>query len=145
MTEPVGDPASIVVQRRVEWTDTDATGHYHHSTVIRWVEAAEATLHERLGIAELFATIPRVRYEVDYVARLWFRDLVDISLRVANVGRASVTYKFEIRRNGEVAARGGLVAVHAPLETPGTREWPAGVRVLLESAGAQPAELLRRA
>jgi len=42
MTIP--SPASVVVDRRVEWQDTDAAGHYHHSTVIRWVEAAEAVL-----------------------------------------------------------------------------------------------------
>ena len=36
--------AAVLVQRRVEWPDTDAAGHYHHSTVVRWVEAAEAVL-----------------------------------------------------------------------------------------------------
>ena len=32
---------AIRVERTVEWPDTDAAGHYHHSSVIRWVEAAE--------------------------------------------------------------------------------------------------------
>lgn len=43
-------PASVVVRREVEWRDTDAAGHYHHSAVIHWVEAAEAALQQRLGI-----------------------------------------------------------------------------------------------
>lgn len=64
-------PTSIVVRREVEWRDTDAAGHYHHSAVIHWVEAAEAALQQRLGLGELYGTVPRVRYEVDYLDRLW--------------------------------------------------------------------------
>ena len=77
---------AIRVERTVEWPDTDAAGHYHHSSVIRWVEAAEAELHLALGLPDLFGKVPRVRYEVDYLDRLWFRDRVSIDLRIASVG-----------------------------------------------------------
>lgn len=136
--------ASVVVQRRVEWPDTDATGHYHHSTVIRWVEAAESVLHDRLGLLDLFGVVPRVRYEVDYLARLWFRDVVDIEIRVAAVGCASVTYGFEVRRGEEVAARGSMVAVNSDPRVGGTAPWPDEVRKALLESGRQAPELITR-
>jgi acyl-CoA thioesterase FadM len=139
---PVGGPASVVIQRRVEWPDTDASGHYHHSTVIRWVEAAELVLHERIGLLDLFGVVPRVRYEVDYLARLWFRDVVDIEIRAAAVGRTSVTYGFEVRRGGEVAARGSMVAVSSDPQVGGTTPWPHEVRKVLLESGPQVPELL---
>ena len=103
--------ATVLVQRRVEWPDTDAAGHYHHSTVVRWVEAAEAVLYERLGLLELFGRIPRVHYEVEYGARLWFGDLVEMAIGVAELGRTSINYDFEVRRGEIVAAVGTMVAV----------------------------------
>ena len=122
---------SVTVERMVEWPDTDAAGHYHHSTVIRWVEAAEAELHSELGLDELFGTVPRVRYEVDYSARLWFRDRVQITLEVAEVGRTSLTYAFIVRRDGEVAARGRMVCVNSDPKGRGATPWDESVRARL--------------
>lgn len=134
--------ASVVVQRRVEWPDTDAAGHYHHSTVVRWVEAAESVLHERLGLTELFGVVPRVRYEADYLEQLWFRDVVDVELRVAAVGRTSVRYEFEVRRAGRVAARGAMVAVNSDPAQGGAQPWPEDVRKKLLESGPQRPELI---
>lgn len=130
--------ASVVIERMVEWPDTDAAGHYHHSAVIRWVEAAEAELHERLGLLELFGTVPRVRYEVDYSARLWFRDRVRIELWVAHVGTTSVRYEFLVTRGQEVAARGAMVCVNSEpaADPPSTAPWPDRVARTLARADA---------
>ncbi len=131
--------AAVLVQRKVEWPDTDAAGHYHHSTVVRWVEAAEAVLYERLGLSELFGRIPRVRYEVQYAARLWFGDVVDIAFGVAELGRTSITYAFEVRRGAEVAATGTMVAVSSDPAGGGTEPWSDPVRkAFLESGGLAP-------
>jgi acyl-CoA thioesterase FadM len=130
--------ASVVIERTVEWPDTDAAGHYHHSAVIRWVEAAEAELHERLGLLDLFGTVPRVHYEVDYLARLWFRDRLRIELRVADVGTTSLRYEFTVHRGDEVAARGAMVCVNSEpvADAPSTAPWPDRVReALTASAG----------
>lgn len=123
--------AEVTIERGVEWLDTDAAGHYHHSTVVRWAEAAEGELHDRLGIVQLYGQVPRVRYEVDYLARLWFRDRVTITLRVAEVGRASVRYEFEVRRGAELAAKGAMVAVHIDPEAGRSAPWPGEARALL--------------
>ena len=140
MTAPLlgavpADHAAVLVQRRVEWPDTDAAGHYHHSTVVRWVEAAEAVLYERLAISELFGRIPRVRYEVEYTARLWFGDVVDIAFGVGELGRTSITYAFEVRRGSEVAAAGRMVAVSSDPVEGDTEPWPDAVRKAFTTAG----------
>ncbi|MGW4774369.1 acyl-CoA thioesterase [Nocardia sp. NPDC004278] len=138
----------IVIQRPVDWQDTDAAGHYHHSAVIRWVEAAEAALLEQLGLRWLFGRIPRVRYEVDYADRLWFGDTASIGLSVGKVGTSSIRYDFVITRipasaspaaeaSPTVAVRGALTAVHAP--DAGAQPWPANVAAALgDTSTSQP-------
>jgi len=127
----VTEPARVVIERSVEWPDTDAAGHYHHATVIRWVEAAEAELLDRLGLIGLFGTVPRVHYEVDYLARLWFRDRVSLELRVAEVGGSSLRYDFDLRRGDQLAARGSFVCVNADPHGDGAARWPDTVRAAL--------------
>lgn len=107
---------SVVVERRVEWTDTDAAGHYHHSTVVRWVEAAEAVLLHRLGLSHLFGSTPRVHFEADYRARLWFGDAVRTELKVTKVGSASCTTPSPCAANR--AARRPPAAWSSPIRPP---------------------------
>jgi acyl-CoA thioester hydrolase len=122
--------ASVTIRRRVEWPDTDAAGRYHHSTVIRWVEAAEAELLDSLALIDVFGSVPRVHYEVDYLAPLFFRDEVELELTVESVGRSSVRYTFEARRlrtaGGDdvtIAAKGALVAVLVGADDSGPTDW----------------------
>jgi len=120
------DRPGVLVRQRVQ-----PAGHYHHSSVIRWVEAAESELHLALGLPELFGQVPRVHYEVDYVERLWFRDQVVVQLRIAEVGRASLTYDFEVCRGETPAARGRLVCVQSNPGGRGAQTWPEEVAAIL--------------
>ncbi|MDI2129934.1 acyl-CoA thioesterase [Yinghuangia seranimata] len=133
-------PASVVVERRVEWSDTDAAGHYHFSAVSRWAEAAEAVLLRRLGFASLFGAIPRVHFEADYLQRLWFGETVRIEMRVAKVGVSSLHYAFEIRGREGLAATGRMSIVHAVVGAEGSTPWSDDVRAALTGAGPQPPE-----
>ncbi|MFI8451852.1 AMP-binding protein [Streptomyces erythrochromogenes] len=143
---PASVPPSVLVERRVEWTDTDAAGHYHHSTVVRWVEAAEAVLLHRLGLSHLFGSTPRVHFEADYRARLWFGDTVRTELRVTKVGSASLHYAFTVRgAQGGEAAAGRMVIAHSAAHATGSTPWPDDVRDLLGAAGPQQPELLTTA
>jgi 2-aminobenzoate-CoA ligase len=135
-------PASVTIERRVEWSDTDAAGHYHFSAVQRWAEAAEATLLRRLGLAELFGRIPRVHFEADYRERLWFGDVVRTELRVLRVGGSSLHYAFEVHGPQGLAASGRMSVVHAAPHSKGPEPWPAPVRRALTEAGPQQAEVL---
>jgi YbgC/YbaW family acyl-CoA thioester hydrolase len=145
MVEPIQtpSPASIVVQRRIEWPDTDASGMYHNTAAFRFIEVAETALLERLGfLDDVYGRLPRVHIEADFRQALRFRDIVDIELAVAGVGASSITYEFEMRCDGEVAVSGRAVA--ALLSAAGGRPvtWPEEHRRLLLSAGPQPPERL---
>ncbi|MER6256777.1 thioesterase family protein [Streptomyces sp. NPDC001584] len=132
----------VVVERRVEWPDTDAAGHYHHSTVVRWVEAAEAVLLRRLGLAHLFGSTPRVHFEADYRARLWFGETVRTELRITKVGTSSLHYAFTVHGEGEEpAATGRMVIAHSASRATGSTAWPDDVREVLTKAGPQAPEL----
>jgi acyl-CoA thioester hydrolase len=128
---PTADVPRVVVHRLVEWSDTDAAGHHHHGAVLRWVEAAEAELLRRLGVADLFGRIPRVRYEVDYRSRLWFGQTVRVELAVGRVGQTSLRYDFEVSGDGVVAAAGSMVIVHAGPTQEGSVPWPPATRAAL--------------
>ncbi|WP_351236485.1 thioesterase family protein [Streptomyces sp. NPDC002133] len=121
----------VLVTHRVEWHDTDASGHQHHSAVLRWVEAAEAELLRGRGLDWLFGRTPRVRHEVNYRARLWFGETVTTRLRVVTLGRTSLTYTFEVRGREGVAAEGNLVVAHAEPDAPSATPWPEQVRKAL--------------
>lgn len=143
VTASTRSPAAIVVQRRIEWPDTDASGNYHNTAAFRFVEVAETALFERLGfLRDVYGRLPRAHIEADFHRPLVFRDLVDISLRVAGVGRTSLTYEFEMSTNGEIAVTGRATTVllDKPRGTP--VEWPDAYRQLLETAGPQPPERL---
>ena len=138
-----GDPASIRIQRRIDWSDTDASGAYHNTAAFRLMEAAETALVDRLGfLADVYGRHPRVRIDAEFLRPLWFRDLVDVAIRVAEVGRTSVTYEVEIRKDGDVCVRGRMVAVLLDRIGGTGQPWPDEWRRLLETAGPQPPERL---
>jgi YbgC/YbaW family acyl-CoA thioester hydrolase len=138
-------PASIVVERRVEWSDTDASGVYHNTTVIRLVETAETLLLSELGMLdEIYGRLPRVRLELDFRRALRFHDLVEVHLGVVAVGRSSVTYAFDVRREGKVCVEGTAIAALVDGADGRPSPWPDGYRRLLLGAGPQATERLAR-
>ena len=123
---------------RVDWGDTDASGHYHNSAVVRYVEAAEAVLVRGRGIEGYFGAAPRVRYEVDFTAPLWFDQPVTTTVVLDRLGTTSMSFTFEVwgeehdGRPRQRAAAGRFVTVHVP--EPGDRDaapWPESWRIAL--------------
>jgi YbgC/YbaW family acyl-CoA thioester hydrolase len=138
-----GGPASIVVQRRIEWSDTDASGNYHNSAAFRLIEIAETALLDRLGfLHEVYGRLPRVHLSADFLRPLAFKDLLDVELSVAELGRTSVTYRFEISAAGTPAVRGSAVAVLISASGGDPAPWPPELRDRLLTGGAQRPELL---
>jgi acyl-CoA thioesterase FadM len=141
--ERQGRMASVRVQRRVEWAQTDAAGHHHWSAVLHWAEEAETVLHERLGIAtRTFGREPRVRLELDFSGRLYFRDLVEIEITVREIRRSSAHYGFTVTRAGETAATGLMVTAYVNQETGRAEPWPDDLRSALTTGGEQVPELV---
>ena len=137
---PGPNPSRITIRRLVEYPDTDASGHYHNGAVVRWMEAAEAVLHARLGIAErTFGLTPRMHLEVDFTERLYFLDEIEIDLAVIHVGRSSVRYRFQVRRAQTVAVTGEVVTAYLPRSAQKTEPWPDEIRRALTEGGDRTA------
>lgn len=126
---------TVTIRRRLAWPDTDAAGVWHHSTLWRWVEEAEAELHRQLDIiAHTFGHTPRRHVEAEFLRPLRFDDEVDITLGVTRIGRTSVTYEATVVHGGQVAARAAMTSVL--IVDGAATAWPAWASPLREAAGA---------
>ncbi|OAI40817.1 4-hydroxybenzoyl-CoA thioesterase [Planctomycetaceae bacterium SCGC AG-212-D15] len=132
---------SFTTQRRVEFADTDMAGIVHFSNFFRFMESAEQEFLRSMGLSVSFTWegqpmgFPRVAASCDYLRPVRFEDLIDITVRVDNVGRKSVTYAFEFTRAGEVLARGQVSAVCCRVVADHqleSIEIPEGIRAKLE-------------
>lgn len=130
MVEPRLERPCIEIERRVEWFDTDASGHQHYSAILRWVEAAETDFLKSVQLERLFGSMPRVRIEVNYRGRLWFGDPVTVKLWVSRLGQTSLHFGFEVFRKDVVVADGLVVTVHSQVGA-GPAPWPPDVRSML--------------
>ncbi|WP_300079081.1 thioesterase family protein [Propioniciclava sp.] len=132
---------SATVTRRVEWIDTDASGHHHNALVWRLAESAERALLAQAGVLEeYFWAAPRVHQEADFTATLHFDQEVTCTLTVEKLGRASITFAFEVwgeARDGEPrrrAASGRIVAAHVPSGAERAAPWPPTIAAALDPA-----------
>jgi acyl-CoA thioester hydrolase len=126
-----------VERMRVAWVDTDASGRIHYTAALRYFEVAEHALMRRLFTAgspiERDFGLPRVHVEADYRAPLHYADEFDCVAHVTALGRSSVTFGYEIRRDGKVCIIGRIVAVAVDLAG-STIPLPEPLRAVLSSA-----------
>jgi YbgC/YbaW family acyl-CoA thioester hydrolase len=97
---------------RVAWVDTDAGGRIHFSNAFRWAEQAETALRRSLGLLEGWGDYPRKRAEAEFHEVLRFDDEIDVRITPERVGTTSITWRFEITRDGVLCVDGRLVVVH---------------------------------
>lgn len=101
------------ITRRIHWFDTDSSTKYHNTAPLRLMEEAEAALLDQLGIVtEVYGHLPRRHVTIEYYKPLRFWDEVQVTVEIAEVGTTSITYAFEIAKDGERHADGRVVAVH---------------------------------
>jgi 4-hydroxybenzoyl-CoA thioesterase/acyl-CoA thioester hydrolase len=109
--------------RRVEFRDTDAGGIMHFSSYFAYMEAAEHEMLRHLGLSVVmpgerggYISWPRVSAKCDYDSPAKFEELLEIGVRVAHIGKASVRYTFHFRRAGRTVARGEMTTVCCRIE-----------------------------
>jgi acyl-CoA thioesterase FadM len=105
-----------VERTRVAWADTDAGGRIHFTAAFRWAEMAEVGLRRELGLVEGWGDYPRRRVEAEFLKVLVFEDEIEVRIRPEGLGETSITWAFEITRDGELCVRGTLVVVHVDAE-----------------------------
>ena len=116
-------------ERRVEFRDTDAAGLVHFTAFFYWMESAEHALWREIGVDLVAAnpdggltSWPRVSASCDYRRAVRFDDVVSVEVRVAKIGRSSVTFDFLFEHETATVATGRLVAVRCRLRPGGTPE-----------------------
>jgi acyl-CoA thioester hydrolase len=110
------------------------------------IGSAEAALLERLGILEALLhsrglTLPRAHVEADFRGVCRFRDVVDTTVEVTDVGTTSLAYRAEIHRADRLCVEARVVVALCSADGEPTA-WPEEWRRLLTSAGPQAPELL---
>jgi YbgC/YbaW family acyl-CoA thioester hydrolase len=101
-----------VERTRVAWVDTDAGGRIHFSNAFRWAEQAETALRRKLGILDDWGDYPRRQVEAEFRQVLRFEDEIEVRISPERLGETSITWRFEITRDGELCIDGRMVVVH---------------------------------
>ncbi len=99
---------------RISFGDTDCSGWLHFPAIFRHVEEAEHALFREIGLTIIDRESggwPRVHASCDYKRPLHFGDEIEVQLAVERIGGTSVTWLFEVLKDGEPAAAGKIVAV----------------------------------
>lgn len=106
----MGDDGVHVYPVRVFYEDTDAGGIVYHSQYLNFAERARTECVRSIGVNqgalldEGFAFAVH-RVEVDFVRPARLDDLLEVVTGVDVIGAASVDFRQEIRRDGQVLAR----------------------------------------
>jgi len=108
---------AFVTTRRVEFSDTDAAGIMHFVAFFRMMEQAEHELLRSVGLSVIAKdssgtiTWPRVRATCDFQSAARFEDVLTIEVRIARIGKKSVTYRHRFILEGRDVASGEMTAV----------------------------------
>ncbi|MDB2687776.1 acyl-CoA thioesterase [Mariniblastus sp.] len=108
--------------RRVEFRDTDTAGIVHFSNFFAYMEQTEHEFLRSIG-QPLFSEVdgkrcswPRVATNCNYRSAILFEQMIDIELTIEKLGTTSITYAFQISREGTAVADGSITAVFCELE-----------------------------
>ena len=104
---PVSD---VRLQRRVQFSETDAAGIVHFSVFFRYFEDAEHALWREAGLS-IHPDVsgigwPRVAASCEYRRPLRFEQVFDVSVRIGEMTKRTIAYIGEITSNGERIATG---------------------------------------
>jgi acyl-CoA thioester hydrolase len=135
----LGDGGRHVERLRVAWVDTDAGGRIHFTAAFRYAERAETSFMRELGLVDRLVNYPRRHVEAEFRRVLRFEDEVEVAIRPERLGTTSITWAWQISRDGEPCVDGRHTVVHVGAE--GRPEpLPDDVRKLLAAvADEQPA------
>ena len=104
-------------RKRVEFGDTDMAGIVHFSNFFRYMEIAETDfLHARgMSVSGVYNGLkigfPRVSVACDFLRPARFEDILEIEVTIEEIGRKSIRYRFDFRRDGKDLAVGRVTAV----------------------------------
>ena len=104
---------------RANFSDTDAAGIIHFSTIFFWVEATEEAVFRQLKLPDVksdrikLTGFTRVRVECDYLAPIYREDIVVIELSPRELGDKKIIWNFKAKVGEKEVANGALTTVYA--------------------------------
>jgi acyl-CoA thioester hydrolase len=96
-------PFKFSAQTRVGFSDTDAQGIVYYGRYLPYFDLARVEYHRNLGllgmdIGEEGEEFVMRALTIEYLAPAVFDDLIEVYVRMARIGRTSVTYGFAAYR-----------------------------------------------
>jgi acyl-CoA thioester hydrolase len=97
------EPFKFSAQTRVAFSDTDAQGIVYYGRYLPYFDLARVEYHRNLGLlgmeigAEGNEFVMRA-CTIDYLAPAVFDDLIEVHVRMAQIGRTSATYELAAYR-----------------------------------------------
>lgn len=126
-------PASIELERRLRWADSDAAGRLHFPRIFELVEEAESELVRSIQWPmnrSMGYDFPRVHVECRFARVIELDEQFRLRLAVGKLGRTSIRYDFQVfRADDELALEGAMTVV--VLQNGKPAEIPASLRAAL--------------
>ena len=106
----------MIHQVRVIFGDTDQMGVVYYANYLRWFESARAALLRDRGLSgrhlvELGVAFPVAEAFCKYRRPAHYEDLLDIDIKVTELGHVRIRFGYQVRRGAELVADG--YTVHA--------------------------------
>ena len=102
--------AEMRLRRRVQFSETDVAGIVHFSNFFRYFEDAEHELWRQAGLSihpeKSPIGWPRVAASCEFHRPLKFEQEFEISVRISEMTKRTISYAGEITSNGEQIATG---------------------------------------
>ena len=103
-------PSELIVNRWVQFSETDAAGIVHFSNFFRYFEDAEHQFWRSAGLSihpeRSPIGWPRVAASCEFHRPLKFEQEFEIRVRISEVTKRTITYAGEITSNGQRVATG---------------------------------------
>ncbi|MEM4971498.1 MAG: hotdog domain-containing protein, partial [Sulfolobales archaeon] len=81
---------------RIYWSETDAAGIAHFSSILRIVERAEEDLYRSKGLSEIHRMLPRIEVHARFRSPLRWGDEISVRLELDEARTRGLRYRFEI-------------------------------------------------
>lgn len=124
------EPLTVVIQRRVTFSEVDAVGYVHHANAAIWFEQAREAYFRKFDVpfvdfARRGIYLAMRDLQVRYEEFVGYDDVIEIRVALTKLLRVSceLHYRVDNLRTGKLAVRGstGMVAVETKVagEPPG--------------------------
>jgi len=130
----------MIHQVRVIFGDTDQLGIVYYANYLRWFESARGALLRERGLSgqqifELGVAFPVAEAFCKYLRPARYEDLLDVDVRISELGHVRVRFVYEIRRDGVVLASGQTLHACVDVQSGAPVRIPDSLRAALESPG----------